>query len=143
MRALIWGKNTSQTSTVLKPKIVSSSSLQLTLNSWRLSGGGESFKAYPGFDFVVIDVSILHKLSEPTWLAPALQSYVMDESGQQYKLTPDDEINNPLPSQEYAPGTVAKGQLAYEVPSGSRQLKWCYDLQSGTSTPNPLCIALR
>lgn len=126
-----------------KPIIANQQFLQLTLDNWTYSGGGPQFRAYAGFRFVVVNVAIAHKYAVPTWLAPSLQSYVQDGAGQQYQLTPDDEIKQPLVAKEYKPGEVATGELAYEVPGSAKQLAWCYDLGRGTDKTAPLCIDLR
>lgn len=133
----------SGTHTAAQPVVAEQTYLRLTLNSWRFSEGGKVFHTYPGFRFVVLRVGIQHKYPTPTWLAPSLQSYVQDESGQQYQLTPDDEITEPLVAKQYAPGEVATGQLAYEVPQSAGKLSWCYDLGRGTAQSSPLCIVLR
>lgn len=137
------GNTPVKTVATAQPVIAQNNDLELKLQSWHLSGGGKDFKAYPGFRYVVVNVQIQHRHHLPTWLAPSLQSYVMDQSGQQYQLTPDDEITDPLPAKEYKVDEAATGGLAYEVPAGAKQLQWCYDLGRNTPDSAPLCVGLK
>jgi hypothetical protein len=142
----VFKSNTSSPkTTVVKtsaPIVTSGEFLQVTLNRWSYTNGGPTFKPYVGFRFVVVDVQLIQKHTQPVWLAPALQSYVMDATGQQYKLIPDDGIAHPFVAKAYDPGKTAAGQLAYEIPNQAAGLRWCYDLSTGTAHPTPVCVAL-
>ena len=121
----------------VKPPIVSTT-FQITLYRHWSNTGGNNYKAAPGFVYQVVDAGVTQNSGQPKWLAPAIQSYLMDDSGQQYALSPID-TSHPFVSQSYKSGQEARGELGYEVPAGTKNLKWCYYIDDDKT--HPLCAS--
>lgn len=119
---------------------VTSAEFEITLYRHWSNKGGEVYKAAPGFVYQIVDAGVTQHSGQAKWLAPAIQSYLMDGSGQQYALSPID-TNHAFVSQSYESGQEARGELGYEVPEGAQNLKWCYFVDDKKT--DPLCADLQ
>ncbi len=107
---------------------------------WKVSTtGDEAFRPKPGYKFVIVDSLVQSRLTKGEWFAPALQSYVQDETGAHYQLSPL-LLDKPFDAREYAAGETATGELSYQVPLQSEKLKWCYQTESDAVA---ICVDLR
>jgi cellobiose-specific phosphotransferase system component IIB len=75
------------------------------------------------------------------WLAPALQSYVIDSNGAHHGIELV-ELDNPLSGGQYNAQTEVSGQLAYMVPASDKNVQWCYVLSDKTGKEAKICQPL-
>lgn len=94
-----------------------------------------------GYKVIGVRVQILNLRSIDIWLAPAVESYVTDSSGNRYGMAIA-EIQNPFDAGSYAPQKAASGELSYAIPQKADDLQWCYKLAISNGGGEPLCLAL-
>jgi hypothetical protein len=90
------------------------------------------FQADPGYKFVIFAVTITHHASSPRWITPVTDSYVTDETGTRYGMSPY-ALAQPFNATVYAPGEKATGELSYQVPQAAQKLQLCIRLDNKTS----------
>jgi hypothetical protein len=102
--------------------------LSLTVAHARQTSDGVAvFQPEPHHHYVIVDVAIIHHLSDTAWLAPVKESYIADEHGTKYTMAPY-ALSHPFDARPYAPGATAAGELSYMVADGAQNLRWCYAL---------------
>ena len=107
---------------------------EFKINRWNYNDGSETFQAGADEQFVVVDVSIVHHLTHAAWFAPVLQSYIIDNHGHEYALSPL-ESKQPFEAGEYLPNHWVTGTLTYRVPKQSQDLRWCYRFDAVSMEP--------
>lgn len=115
-------------------------SFEYTINHWNFSNGSEAFKPTADEQFIVVNVSIAHHLTHAAWFAPVLQSFIADNRGHEYALSPL-ESEQPFEAGEYLPNHWVTGTLTYRVPKQSQDLKWCYRFDA-VPAQQPVCRPL-
>ncbi len=98
------------------------------LNS-RYSEGDQAFQPMPDMQFVIVDVNVIHRLDSPKWFSPVLETYVKDEAGKKYELSPV-ILEKPFDAREYKVNEKATGELSYMIPKNASNLSWCYEVSS-------------
>ncbi len=109
------------------PAVRTQSVLSAVVLSSRYSEGSQIYQPLPGYRYVVLKVAVSHNLSNAQWLSPVLQSYVVDQYGTKYDLSPV-ESDQPFDAKLYQPGESAVGEVSYMIPNSPLDLEWCYEL---------------
>lgn len=91
------------------------------------------------YKIIRVTVQLLNLQSKTVWLAPAIESYVIDSNNTRYGMALA-QVNHAFVSGEYAPQQAATGDLTYAVPKQASRLDWCYKLDSVNT--EPICVAL-
>ena len=98
----------------------------------------------PQTHYITIDVELEHNLSSGAWLAPAVESYVINSAGTKRAIELV-ILDNPFEARSYLPHEKANGSLSYLVSDNDRDLKWCYRFTQNTVASadlKDLCIPL-
>lgn len=94
-----------------------------------------------GYKLVAVDVTLLNLRKTSIWFAPAVDSYILDSSGNRYGMAMA-EIEKPLEAGSYNPQEAADGQLSYAIPKNSHNSKWCYKLGESNGGGSVICYPL-
>lgn len=101
----------------------------------------DMFKLDKNFKIVGIDLQIINLRAVNIWLAPSIESYIIDDSGARYGMVFASEVSQPFTAGSYEPQQVAGGELTYAIPKNSKEVRWCYDIKSYVGADS-LCIPL-
>lgn len=93
------------------------------------SQGDQAFQPMPDMQFVIVDVDVVHRLDAPKWFSPVLETYIKDQTGNKYELSPV-MLDNPFDAREYKINEHAMGELSYMVPKIAANLSWCYEVSA-------------
>jgi len=113
----------------VKPSQETISKLETAVLNTRYSDGDQAFQPMPDMHFVVVDVNVTHRLDSPKWFSPVLETYIKDELGKKYELSPV-VLEKPFDAREYKVNEKATGELSYMVPKNASNLSWCYEVES-------------
>lgn len=107
------------------PAVVAPEKLQASIIGVSYSEGEPGFEPNEGQHYIILQVEVTHHLASPTWLTPLLQSYILDQKGAKYTMSPI-SMDNPFDARQYAGGEHATGGLSYMVPKNADHFQWCY-----------------
>ena len=111
--------------------------------SWKdnISPTPGTYQPSAGYKIVEISTEILNLQKTKVWLAPSLESYIIDDSNTKYGIVLANN-SNPLKAGEYGPQTVAAGNISYGVPEKNNNQRWCYELAATNGGGLPVCVEL-
>lgn len=101
----------------------------------------EMYNPPNNYKLVSVSVIILNQQQRTIWLAPSIESYVRDHTGEHYNMA-FAALPNPFIAGEYDSGKTASGDLSYAIPKKSTGLEWCYQLADTNGGGVPVCVAM-
>ena len=101
--------------------------LKASIEKVSYSDGEPGFEPMENYQFVILQVNIVHNLDKPIWLTPLLQSYIVSPTGEKYTMSPI-SMDDPFDARLYKVGESAKGGLSYMIPKNLTGSQWCYEI---------------
>jgi len=93
--------------------------------------GTQLVKPEAGYQFIVVEVTVLNQGDTTREIAGGLQMYLKDGSGQQYTmhLGAQAAADSAVPDDELQPGKKVRGQIGFQVPEGAENLEFIFDAE--------------
>lgn len=112
--------------------------------SWKdnVPANDDMIKLEKSYKVVGINTQILNLGKATIWLAPSVESFIRDDSGDRYGMVFAAELSKPFIAGDYAPQYAASGELTYAIPKNSKNPEWCYALSESNGGGEPICIPL-
>ena len=100
------------------------------------------FTLAAGDKVVVVATQILNLSDKTIWLAPSIESYIQDATGDRYGMAFATELARPFTAGNYKPQQAGSGELSYAIPTDIKKPEWCYQLAASSGGGVPLCFPL-
>ena len=109
--------------------IVEIGDFTITVNGVSSPAGDDFSKPDEGNKFVVVDVTVENKTTEPAAISSMLQMSLKDQTGQTYDVDifASAASGGSTPDGELAPGEKMRGQVGYQVPVDATGLVFVFD----------------
>ncbi|MCB0196672.1 MAG: DUF4352 domain-containing protein [Anaerolineae bacterium] len=109
--------------------IVEIGDFTITVNGVSSPTGNDFSKPNEGNKFLVVDVTVENKTTEPAAISSMLQMSLKDPSGQSYDVDifASSASGGSTPDGKLAPGEKIRGQVGYQVPADLADLVFVFD----------------